>query len=104
LEFCKRLNALVARNFDDISIVPTFILTPLVYLGGVFYPIEVLPMIWQKISLFNPILYIVNAFRYGIIEVSSVNPNMALFSLSIFNVVAFSCACKMMSLGVGIRK
>jgi len=98
------INALLARNFDDISWIPTFILTPLIYLGGVFYPIEILPLLWQKISLFNPILYIVNAFRYGILEVSSVNPFIALCSLFILNLIAFASACKMMNLGVGIRK
>ena len=59
------INAVFAKKFDDISIVPTFILTPLTYLGGVFYTITLLPDVWQKISLANPILYMVNAFRYG---------------------------------------
>lgn len=98
------INALLANNFDDISWIPTFILTPLVYLGGVFYPIEILPSFWQKVSMFNPILYIVNSFRYGILETSSVNPFIALFSLIIFSFIAFGSACKMMNLGIGIRK
>ena len=98
------INALFARNFDDISWIPTFVLTPLIYLGGVFYPVEILPVFWQKLSLFNPILYMVNAFRYGVLEVSSVNPYLALFSLFSLNVIAFAMAKKMMDLGVGIRK
>jgi ABC-2 type transport system permease protein len=98
------INALVSRNYDDVTMVPTFVLTPLVYLGGVFYPITMLPEIWQQISLLNPILYIVNAFRYGILEITSVDPYIALFSLFMFNVIAFLGAYRMMHLGVGIRK
>ena len=61
------INGVLARKFDDVSIVPTFVLTPMTYLGGVFYSIEVLPEFWQKVSMLNPILYQVNAFRYGIL-------------------------------------
>ena len=64
------VNAIYAKNFDDVSIVPTFVLTPLTYLGGVFYSIDLLPDFWQKLSLLNPVLYMVNAFRYGILDVS----------------------------------
>ncbi len=67
------INAIYAESFDDISIIPTFVLTPMIYLGGVFYSIEMLPAIWQKISLGNPILYMVNAFRYGMLGVSDIN-------------------------------
>ena len=98
------INALFADNFDDISWIPTFVLTPLVYLGGVFYPITILPEFWQEVSLFNPILYIVNAFRYGILEISSVNPYMALLALFVFTIIAFAVAKKLMDTGVGIRK
>ena len=66
------VNAIFANKFDDIAIIPTFILTPLTYLGGVFYSISLLPEFWQKISAFNPILYMVNGFRYGILGVSDV--------------------------------
>ena len=59
------INAVFAKSFDDISIVPTFVLTPLTYLGGVFYTISMLPDFWQNVSRFNPILYMVNTFRYG---------------------------------------
>ena len=61
-----------AKIFDDISIVPTFVLTPLTYLGGIFYSINMLPPLWQKMSLINPILYMINAFRYGILGVSDI--------------------------------
>lgn len=71
------INAVYANSFDDISIIPTFVLTPLTYLGGVFYSINLLPGIWQNISLFNPILYIVNAFRYGLLGVSDIDLTIA---------------------------
>ena len=67
------INAVYANSFDDISIIPNFVLTPLVYLGGVFYSIDLLPEFWRKLSLGNPILYMVNAFRYGFLGVSDVN-------------------------------
>ena len=98
------INALLSHSYDDISWIPTFVLTPLTYLGGVFYPIEALPAFWQELSLFNPILYIVNAFRYGILEVSSIDPYIALYSLIAFNIIAFTVTKKMMDLGIGIRK
>lgn len=66
------INGVFAKGFDGISIVPTFVLTPLTYLGGIFYSVEMLPEFWQKVSLFNPILYMVNAFRYGFIGISDV--------------------------------
>ncbi len=66
------INALFAKNFDDIAIIPTFIIAPLTYLGGVFYSINLLPDFWQNVSLFNPILYMVNAFRYGVLGTSDI--------------------------------
>ncbi len=66
------INGVFAKSFDDISIVPTFVLTPLTYLGGIFYSINMLPPFWQKMSLINPILYMINAFRYGILGVSDI--------------------------------
>jgi len=65
------LNAIFAKNFEDTSVIPTFILTPLVYLGGVFYSVQQLPPFWQKISLFNPIVYIIKSFRYGFLGIHS---------------------------------
>jgi len=78
------INAIFADSFDDISIIPNFVLTPLSYLGGVFYSVSMLPDIWQTISLANPILYMVNAFRYGLIGVSDVDVPMAFFITSGF--------------------
>ena len=67
------LNGLFARSFDDISVVPTFVLTPLTYLGGVFYSIKLLSPFWQQLSHGNPILYMVNAFRYGLLGISDIS-------------------------------
>lgn len=67
------INAIFANSFDDISIVPTFVMMPLIYLGGLFYSIDVLPEFWQTVSLFNPIFYMVDAFRYGFLGVSVVD-------------------------------
>jgi ABC-2 type transport system permease protein len=72
------INAIFANSFDDISIIPNFILTPLVYLGGVFYSIDMLPSFWQKVSLFNPILHMVNAFRFGFLGISDIDVVLAL--------------------------
>jgi len=66
------INAVYANSFDDISIVPTFVLTPLTYLGGVFYSIDLLPEPWHTLSLANPVLYMVNAFRYGLQGVTDI--------------------------------
>ena len=71
------INAVFADSFDDISLIPNFVLTPLSYLGGVFYSVSMLPDVWQKISLGNPILYLVNAFRYGLIGITDVNIELA---------------------------
>ena len=91
------------RNFDDVSIVPTFILTPLTYLGGVFYSIQQLPPLWQWISKLNPIVYIVNAFRFGLIGVTDVSLIMA-FSILITTVVGLTLLnLFLLHRGVGIR-
>ncbi|MDH5547354.1 MAG: ABC transporter permease [Gammaproteobacteria bacterium] len=97
------INAIYANNFDDISIVPTFILTPLTYLGGVFYSINLLPEFWQTVSMANPILYMVNAFRYGIIGVSDVDVVTALVIIIAFNIALFIWALSLLNRGVGIR-
>ena len=68
------LNGLLARNFDDVTIIPNFVLTPLTYLGGVFYSISLLPAVWQWLSHANPILYMVNAFRFGFLGISDIPP------------------------------
>ena len=86
------INGAYARNFDDVSLVPTFVLMPLIYLGGVFYSIEVLPAFWLKVSLLNPILYLVNALRYGILGTADVPPTYAIgmTALLIIITTAFS--------------
>jgi ABC-2 type transport system permease protein len=97
------INAVFARKFDDISIVPTFVLTPLTYLGGVFYSISLLPEPWQTISLANPILYMVNAFRYGILGTSDIKLGIAYAILLLFCVLLFAACMLLMGRGVGIR-
>ncbi|MBR9869620.1 MAG: ABC transporter permease [Gammaproteobacteria bacterium] len=97
------INAMLATKFDDISIVPTFVLTPLTYLGGVFYSIDLLPEFWQNVSLANPILYMVNGFRYGILGVSDVNPFVSLGMILVFIVLLSAIALRMLARGKGIR-
>lgn len=97
------INALLANKFDDISIVPTFILTPLTYLGGVFYSISMLPEFWQGVSMLNPILYMVNVFRYGFLGVSDIPVGWALAAIFAFIVVLFGIALMMLERGKGIR-
>ncbi|MDR5904932.1 ABC transporter permease [Franzmannia qiaohouensis] len=97
------INALLADKFDDISIVPTFILTPLTYLGGVFYSISMLPALWQGVSMLNPILYMVNVFRYGFLGVSDIPVGWALSAIVAFIIVLFGIALWMLDHGKGIR-
>ena len=97
------INAVFANKFDDISIVPTFVLTPLTYLGGVFYSISLLPEFWQRVSLANPVLYMVNAFRYGILGTSDISIEKAYLLVSVFIVLLFSACMFLMNRGVGIR-
>lgn len=97
------INAVFAESFDDISIVPTFVLTPLTYLGGVFYSIDLLPGFWRQVSLLNPILYMVNSFRYGILGVSDVSIGWALGMILLCIVVLALYALSLLNRGVGIR-
>ena len=97
------INAVFAKTFDDISIVPTFVLTPLTYLGGVFYSIKMLPEFWQQVSLVNPILYMVNAFRYGILGSSDIPIGTALVIILLFIVVLGSVTHYLLAKGVGIK-
>ena len=98
------VNAVFAKKFDDISIIPTFILTPLTYLGGVFYSITLLPEFWQKVSLGNPILYMVNAFRYGILGVSDIRIGYAYLIVGIFVIGLFALNLTLLNRGVGTRE
>ncbi|WP_353979233.1 ABC transporter permease [Salinicola endophyticus] len=97
------INALLAKKFDDISIIPIFVLTPLTYLGGVFYSIDLLPEFWQKVTMVNPILYMVNAFRYGILGISDIPVSGALIAIAAFIVVFWCLALWMLNRGKGIR-
>lgn len=97
------INAIFARSFDDISIIPTFILTPLTYLGGVFYSISLLPDFWQGVSQINPIVYMVNAFRYGFLGISDVSLTVAFAVLGVFIVTLFTIAMTLISKGIGLR-
>ncbi len=98
------VNAVFAKKFDDISIVPTFVLTPLTYLGGVFYSISLLPDFWRTMSLANPILYMVNAFRYGILGASDISIGYAYLIVIAFVVVLFTVCMTLLNRGVGIRE
>ncbi|QNN24737.1 ABC transporter permease [Planctomycetales bacterium ZRK34] len=104
------INALLARKFDDVSIIPTFVLTPLTYLGGVFYSIKLLPPFWEGVSRANPIVYMVNAFRYGILqghlkpEYIDINIYTAFAVIALFIVFLFSLALWMLNRGIGLRQ
>mgnify|MGYP002478810275 FL=1 len=98
------INAVFAKSFDDISIVPTFILTPLTYLGGVFYSIENLSPFFQNVSLFNPIVYMVNAFRYGILGVSDVNVGLSLTMMTALTIGLYFYALRLLSSGRGMKE
>lgn len=97
------INAMLANSFDDISIVPTFILTPLTYLGGVFYSISLLPTFWQGVSQLNPVLYMVNTFRYGILGASDINIYYSFAIILFFTISLFLIALNMLNKGKGIR-
>ncbi|MFP8965489.1 ABC transporter permease [Pokkaliibacter sp. CJK22405] len=97
------VNAVYAKSFDDISIVPTFVLTPLTYLGGVFYSITLLPVFWQGVSQINPILYMINAFRYGILGVSDINVGLAIVIILICSILLFWFCLSLLKSGKGIR-
>lgn len=97
------INALLAESFDDISIIPNFVLTPLSYLGGVFYSVNMLPGIWQSISMGNPMLYMINAFRFGLIGVTDVDIQIA-FAMTVgFIVVLALFSLFLLHKGIGIK-
>ncbi len=98
------INAVYAKSFDDISIVPTFVLTPLTYLGGVFYSIDLLPSFWQGVSLLNPIVYMVNAFRYGVLGVSDVSVWLSLGMITLMSVAMFLFSLRLLQRGTGLRQ
>jgi len=97
------LNALFAKNFDQVNWIPAFVLTPLTYFGGVFYSVSLLPDWARTLSYVNPILYMVNAFRYGFLGVSDVDVGMAFALMAAAAVVLFTLAVALMNRGTGIR-
>lgn len=97
------LNAIFARNFDDISIIPAFVLTPLTYLGGVFYSVDMLGPFWKTLSLANPILHMVNAFRYGILGVSDINISTAIALMLLTTLVLYTICVRLLISGRGMR-
>jgi ABC-2 type transport system permease protein len=98
------INAVLAKNFDQVNWVPAFILTPLTYFGGVFYSVSLLPKWAQSLSFANPILYMVNAFRYGFLGVSDVDVRLAFTIMSLAAVAMFATAVGMLNRGMGIRE
>jgi ABC-2 type transport system permease protein len=98
------INAVFANNFDDISIIPTFVLTPLIYLGGVFYSLELLPDFWAAVSKLNPLVYVVNAFRYGVLGVADVSVTFAFSMLCGFTALAFAVCLYLLNSGTRLRQ
>ena len=98
------LNGMFARKFDDVSIIPNFILTPLTYLGGVFYSIQLLPEFWQAVSHANPILYMINAFRFGFLGVSDINLGISYLLIACFTATLFFINLRLLNMGYGIRQ
>ena len=97
------VNAIFANSFDDITIIPTFVLTPLTYLGGIFYSVHMLPEFWQQVSWFNPIMYMINAMRYGMLGVSDINIVTAFLVICLFLVLLFLFSLYLLKKGIGIR-
>jgi ABC-2 type transport system permease protein len=98
------INAVLAKNFDQVNWVPAFVLTPLTYLGGIFYSVSLLPEWAQKVSHANPILYMVNAFRYGFLGRSDVDVGLAFGIMIVAALVLFGAALTMLNKGMGIRE
>ena len=97
------INGIFAKSFDDISVIPTFVLTPLTYLGGIFYSIKMLPEFWQKVSEFNPILYMVNAFRYGFLGVTDIDLQTSFIIIVGCIVALYIISLYLLRKGVGIK-
>ncbi len=97
------INGIFARKFDDVSIIPTFVITPLTYLGGVFYSISLLPDFWQTLSRANPIIYMVDGFRYGFLGISDISVLVGLGMLLLFSIILFSINLFLLKNGIGVR-
>ena len=98
------INAVYANSFDDISIIPTFVLTPLIYLGGVFYSMDLLPEFWANVSRLNPLVSVVNAFRYGMLGVSDVSLPVAFGMIALFTAAAFAYSMHLLNSGRRLRQ
>jgi ABC-2 type transport system permease protein len=98
------INAVFAKSFDHVNWIPTFVLTPLTYFGGVFYSISLLPEWAQKVSVVNPVLHMVNAFRYGFLGTSDVNVGLAFGIMSLAAAALFWVAVELMNRGIGMRE
>jgi len=97
------INAIYANSFDDISIIPTFVLTPLTYLGGVFYSISMLPEFWQQVSMINPVFYMINAFRFGLLGSSDISMLVAFSIIVGFIIVLSWYSLHLLAKGTGIK-
>ncbi|MCB1756029.1 MAG: ABC transporter permease [Gammaproteobacteria bacterium] len=98
------INAIYARSFDDISIIPNFVLTPLTYLGGIFYSIKMLPEFWQNVSMLNPVLYMINGFRQGVLGTSDIDIAVSYLVIIAFIGLFGFWAMKLLNNGVGIKE
>ncbi len=98
------INGVFANSFDDVTIIPTFVLTPLTYLGGIFYSIQLLPEFWQQVSLVNPILYMIDSFRFGFRGSSDLPLATALLVICGFIIILFSFSLWLLNRGTGIRQ
>lgn len=97
------INAVFAKSFDDISIIPTFVLTPLTYLGGVFYSLSLLPPFWQGVSALNPVVYMINVFRYGFLGFADISVPLSIAIMIGFCVALWTLAYYLVSRGIGLR-
>lgn len=97
------INAIYAKRFDDISFIPTFILTPLTYLGGVFYSVQQLPPLWRSISMFNPVLEMVDTFRFGLLGIADVNIVFGFILIFVLLIGMFFWSSLLLNKGVGIK-
>ncbi|MCL1127577.1 ABC transporter permease [Shewanella surugensis] len=97
------INAVFAKSFDDISIIPTFVLTPLTYLGGVFYSLSLLPPFWQGVSTLNPVVYMINTFRYGFLGIADISVPFSVAVMVAFCMGFWFVAYYLISRGIGLR-
>lgn len=97
------INGIFAKKFDDLSTIPMFILTPLTYFGGIFYPVSSLSEIWQTATLINPIFYMISGFRYAILGSSSVPIEYALYILSIGTIILYCLCIWLLNKGIGLK-